>query len=63
MILATYQPIKPNPNYQSKMTDLETVFGYHPIWCVSAETMEEFLWQSYFCAPNYGEELIIFEIK
>ena len=59
MILATYQPINPQPG--DKHPAISKVLGYAPIWCVSAETMEDFLCQSYFCAPNFGEELIIFE--
>ena len=62
MILATYQPIQKRPfdEIQSNKSD---ILGYNPIWCVSAETLEEFICQSYFCAPNCGEELIFFETE
>lgn len=61
MLLATYQPLEQHVGYDNQQSEIVKMLGYKPIWCISAETIEEFLCQSYFCAPNYGEELIVFE--
>lgn len=61
MLLATYQPKIPKPRSAVAQNELVEIFGYKPIWCVSAESLEDFLCESYFCAPNCGEELIIFQ--
>lgn len=61
MILATYQPEKPDVSLRLKDPELENILGYYPIWCFAANNLKEFLINSILAAPNLPEVLYIFE--
>ena len=67
MILATYQPIQTNPDYDLNATDSPGIkalieqIGFQPIWCFPANTLKEFYVNSLMVAPNYPEVLYIFD--
>lgn len=61
MLLATYQPENWRECKREKYKMLEKEIGYSPIFCISAENIEELIIQSYLAAPNCPEYIILFE--
>ena len=63
MILATFQPFERTNHARENYQQVYEYFGFDPIWCVNAESIEDFLFETYCCAPNYAQELVIFEAE
>ena len=61
MILATYQPLEERDKKENNYKELEQMLGYRPIFCFSAETLQDVLIGSALAYPNCPERLIIFE--
>lgn len=64
MLLATYQPCIPDDSFRNEeLGFFEEYLGWYPIWCLRANTLANFTFESWMCRPNMPERLLFFETE